>query len=254
MMLEEHRKIWQSKQSLRLVYADLYKRMNEAANEGLSLEVGSGIGAFDFDKGPLVRSDIQPSCGNNIVCDAHVMPFPGGCFSNIFLVDVLHHLESPVAFLEEALRVLGPDGKIIMIEPGMSLLSYWFYKFFHHEPVDMSWEPTRGYSRSNRRDPYEGNQAIPTILFKGKHSCSSILLSLNLRRVKSQWLSLLAYPLTGGFSQWCLLPKKMAVPILNFEKIFERSLGWLLGFRLMVVIQKKSTFDIDSPEKGVGRF
>ena len=42
--LEEHRRVWDAKPSLRLIYADYYRRMAEFCRAGRTLEIGSGSG------------------------------------------------------------------------------------------------------------------------------------------------------------------------------------------------------------------
>ena len=43
--------------------------------------------------------------------------------------------------LAEAQRVLEPGGRIIMIEPAITLLSSPFFRLLHPEPVDMTADP-----------------------------------------------------------------------------------------------------------------
>ena len=56
---------------------------------------------------------------------------------------MLHHLDCPLIFLEEAHRVLKLGGRIIMVEPAITPLSHPFYHLLHEERVDMSWKPIR---------------------------------------------------------------------------------------------------------------
>ena len=57
--------------------------------------------------------------------------------------------------------------------------------------------------------------------------------------VSTERFSLWAYPLSGGFQPWTLLPVWMAQPLLRLESKLNRSLGWLAGFRLMVVAERR---------------
>src|SRR5256885_16324235 len=54
----------------------------------------------------------------------------------ITLTNVLHHLKSPIAFLNRAANKLKSGGKVIATEPFFSAISTVIFKYLHHEPVD----------------------------------------------------------------------------------------------------------------------
>ena len=54
----------------------------------------------------------------------------------ITLTNVLHHLKSPIVFLNRAASKLKSGGKVIATEPFFSVLSTPIFKYLHHEPVD----------------------------------------------------------------------------------------------------------------------
>src|SRR3546814_18467176 len=82
------------------------------------------------------------------------------------MLDVLHHIERPGVFFAEAARVLRPGGRLVMIEPGITPVSWLFYKLLHPEPVDMSADPLAEVAPDPARDPFaDANQALPTLLF-----------------------------------------------------------------------------------------
>jgi len=124
-----------------------------------------------------------------------------------------------------------------MVEPGITPVSKLLYKIGHKEPVEMQWnmnDPCKVYVE---KDPYDSNQAIPTILFKR----DSKLFLENLKGFKihsSDWLSLFVYPLSGGFKSWSLLPYKWVYTILKIEDRLLPFLGNFMAFRLMVVLEK----------------
>ena len=60
----------------------------------------------------------------------------------------------------------------------------------------------------------------------------------NLSIVGDEWLSLFAYPLSGGFKAWSLLPARCVSPMIKMESRLNPSLGKLLGFRLIFAIEK----------------
>ena len=57
------------------------------------------------------------------------------------------------------------------------------------------------------RDPFDANQAIPSLLFAtepARRRLEQTIPSLGVRSV--DWLSLFAYPMSGGFQKWSLMP------------------------------------------------
>ena len=237
MRLEEYRSRWVKKHALRKVYQDLYKRMAAASLPGKSLEIGAGIGNLELQIENLFRIDIQKSPDVHVVADAHYLPFGNNTFSNVILFDVLHHLECPLIFLAEAERVLIPGGRVIMIEPGITPLSRLLYSLGHEEPVDMTWDPRVPCKPRRGKDPYESNQAIPTLLFKKYfHVLGESAISLNI--LENHWLSLFSYPLSGGFKAWSLIPDSWVDPLLKIEEKLLPRLGRIMAFRLMIVLKK----------------
>ncbi len=236
---KEYNIIWQKKKSLQKVYTDLSRLMISESNPGPALEVGAGICKFKSDlRENFVRLDIQKSEGLDIIGDAHFLPFKNNVFSKIFLFDVLHHLQCPILFFHEAKRVLKKKGRVIMVEPGITPVSKIFYKTFHQEPVEMNWHPSLECVPDPKKDPYDSNQAIPTLLIKKfKNLFDENYISFEI--VKKKWVSLFAYPLSGGYKDWCLIPHHLVDPLLKFEEKLLPYLGPLMAFRLMIVLQSK---------------
>lgn len=237
MQIEDFRRRWEQKHSLRAVYKDLYRRMALASVVGPGLEIGGGIGNLEIPGEDLIRVDIQGSPGVHLAADAHFLPFRDSVFSNLYLFDVLHHLECPLMFLAEAQRVLRPGGRLIMIEPGISPLSHLIYGLGHQEPVDMNWNPRVPCKPNPSKDPYESNQAIPTLLFTRYMEVLSEA-GIFLRVFECRWLSLFAYPMSGGFKKWSLVPPWLVTPLLKVEEWLLPYLGRMMAFRLMIVLEK----------------
>lgn len=236
--LKEHRDAWQEKPSLRAVYRDLYRRMAGVAKPGKTLEIGGGTGNFKAFIPEVVSTDIQSAPWLDVVCDAQELPFADGSFDNIVMFDVLHHLERPRFFLSEAARILRPGGRVILVEPAITPISRIFYTHFHPEPVDMSADPLAAGVRDPNRDPYESNQAIPTLLFQ-RNVDDFVAACPDFALTKCQRLSLFTYPLTGGFRPWTLVPGLLVPALLKVEEILLPVLGPLMAFRLLVVLERK---------------
>ena len=213
--LAENRRIWDRKPALRRVYGDFHRRLLEPSHPGRLLEIGAGTGHLGRSAGRVVSLDVLCSSSIDVNGDAHRLPFRDASFDGIVLLDTLHHLERPARFLREAARVLCPGGTIAMIEPGMTPLSRLFYGAFHEEPVDMSADPwVEGPLDAGRR-PFDSNQAIPTLMFLGPEAARRLAVaepSLVIR--ERRWLSLWAYPLSGGFRPWRLIPEPLVGPLL----------------------------------------
>jgi len=237
MQLEDYQKQWNKKTALRAIYGDFYQKIESVMCNGNTLEIGSGIGNLQISSGMLIRSDIQYSAGVDVIADAQRLPFDNNTFSNIILFDVLHHLQCPLLFFTEAQRVLKPGGKVIMMEPGITPVSKLLYRIGHEEPVDMRWNMNNPCEVDVNKNPYDSNQAIPTILFKRD---SKLFLDTvkGFKINSSNWLSLFAYPLSGGFKSWSLLPRKWVYAILKIEEKILPFFGSFMAFRLMVVLEK----------------
>lgn len=238
--LREHREVWEKKAVLRLVYGDYYRRLFAACPaEGAVLDIGGGSAHAKSFRADIVTLDILPFPGIDVVADAHALPFADSSFSAIVMLDVLHHLARPVAFLHEAARVLAPGGRLAMIEPGITPVSWWFYNFLHQEPVDMSADPFAMTQDQPGKDPFASNQAIPTLLFGRPAGLARLANEVpELAVAKVDWLSLAAYPLSGGFKRWCLVPAAAVKPLIGVEDRMPGFLRRLAGFRLFTVLER----------------
>jgi SAM-dependent methyltransferase len=236
-LINDHRTIWGTKPVLRAIYADYHKRIAAQCISGPTLEIGGGGGEMNLIIPDIISIDIQFASWIDTVADAQSLPFRDDAFSNIVMVDVLHHLPSPKKFLAEVLRVLLPGGRLIMIEPEITPLSYVLLSVFHPEPVLMSADPLADFPQTGPK-PEDANQAIPHLLFRRYGQPLSTLLP-KLCCVQLERLSLWAYPLSGGFRRWCLLPRALVGPLLKIEDLLLPFLGRLAAFRLFIVMERK---------------
>jgi SAM-dependent methyltransferase len=229
--------MWERKPALRAIYADFYAHMAEEMVAGRTLEVGGGPGNLKGLIRDAVTTDIQFAPWLDAVCDAQRLPFASQSFSNVMMIDLLHHVEFPLQALQEFHRVLRPGGRLVFCEPAITPMSGMFYRLFHAEPVDMTVDPLTAGTISANRDPWDSNQAIPTLLVgRFRNRMAELLPGLQL--VKVEHFSFLAYPLSGGFQQWSLLPAAAAKPLLACEWGLRRLLGRLAGFRLLAVYRR----------------
>ena len=243
-----HREVWESKPVLREVYSHLYRRIAIACQPGLTIEVGGGSGNFKQFAPDVLSFDIVHEPWLDFVADAQALPLRSASAANIVMLDVLHHIEYPIRFLRDAARVLQPGGRVIFIEPGITPLSGIVYRAAHEEPVDSSVNPLAEGLPDPQKDPYVGNQAIPTLL-TGPYVARLREMEPSLELTLLQRLSLFAYPLSGGFKQWSLITAGAARKLLRLEDRIEALLGPLCGFRLMAVFEKRR--ENDGPARNV---
>ena len=236
-ILLERERVWREKPSLRMIYASYFEMMFHHCISGNTLEIGAGSGGLRSSGYKVVSTDIEKGPTVDIVSDAQSLPFADQSFDNIVAIDVFHHLERPVRFLREAQRVLSPKGRLVMLEPGITPVSNWFYRRFHPEPVDMSQDILMDGPIDNSRDPFDSNQAMGTLL--ATRFCEKLPIVVpGLRVRKSQWIGSLACPLSGGFQQWCLVPQWVTRPILAMESFVDLMFGRWLAFRILIVLDK----------------
>ncbi|MHC4441876.1 MAG: class I SAM-dependent methyltransferase [Planctomycetota bacterium] len=232
----DRRVVWERKYAIRACYGGWYERMRPYIVEGRSLEVGCGSGNFKSFWPELMVSDVVETSYVDFVADAELLPVESGSLSNLVVIDLLHHLQDPQVFLDEAGRVLRPGGRILMIEPYITLLSFFCYRALHHEEVCFG-----GYQRRGAgRDPWQGNLAMMNILLGGgfrrwaeRHRSLVI--------IKQQLFGVLDFQLAGGFKPYAFLGNRRLYDLaLRLDRALDW-LGWLCGFRVFCVIENKST-------------
>lgn len=236
----DYRAIWASKPVLRAIYRDWYARMTDLCRPGCTLEIGGGSGNLKAFAPNVLSTDVLPAAWLDTVCDAQRLPFADESFNNIVMLDVLHHLERPVRFFDDASRVLKPGGRIVMLEPGITPVSHLFYRAFHHEPVDMAADVFADGEIDSNRDPYASNQAIPTLMFSRARDRRKFDRRFEFLTIfRTERLALMVYPLSGGFKSWSFVPEILVAPLIGLERVLTPLLGRFMAFRLMVVLEKR---------------
>jgi SAM-dependent methyltransferase len=254
-----HRQAWNQNPALRTLYAEWYGRIAAAlppAALGPRIELGSGPGfAREFIPG-LELTDVVTAPWHDRALSAEQIAAADGTVGALVLFDVLHHLPSPRRFFQEAVRVLRPSGRIVLCEPFISPLSYPVYKLLHEEPVDMTVDPLALQAEApatapasapsaspagdpvDERDPFDSNQAIPTVLFgRQRGAFARAFPSLSITVVEH--LAGPSYPASGGFSQRALLPAVLWNALHGLERRLPPVAFRLIGFRLFVVVERR---------------
>jgi SAM-dependent methyltransferase len=234
----EQRAIWETKPVLRAVYQEYFREIDGARGTGPTIEIGAGAAVLQGMVPEVWSTDVVPSPFVDAVADAQALPFATGSIGNVVGLDVLHHIEFPDRFFGEASRVLRSGGRIVLMEPAITPLSRVFFTWFHPEPVDLRADPLATGERDPARRPFDANQAIPTLL-AGPHRDRLHRRHPDLRVTTARRLSFVAYPLSGGFRPWSLVPRRLVDPLLRAERRLPEVAGRLAAFRLLLVIEKR---------------
>ncbi len=232
-----HRTIWEKKPVLRAIYGEWYEEILSWLGPGPTVELGGGSGNLKEFAPQVISTDLVRLPWLNAVLDGQAMPFQPESVGNLVLIDVLHHIEQAGRFFDEAVRVLKPGGRIVILDPYVSWLSWPVYALVHPEPMDLRAAPLRVRAANPDRRPFDANQATATILFEQAAEEFDERYP-TMRRIFQRKLAFFAYALSGGFEHPSLIPHFLVKPLLAVERKL-RWMGRLLAFRILVVIEKR---------------
>src|ERR1700730_13248733 len=233
---------WRERPLLRSVYGHFYGLIRGALTPlpGSIVELGSGIGAAKEFIPACITTDIFPNPWLDQQENAYALTFADSHVLAVILLYVFHHLIYPGTALDEFHRVLCVNGRVIILEPAMSLLGKLIYGLFHHDPLGLlksiSWFAPDGV------DPKE------TGYYAAQANASKVFLGNQFKGALSSWdipimesIPDIAYAASGGFSKPQFYPSALLPVIRAFEKILAL---WpnLFATRLLVVLEKKSTY------------
>lgn len=235
-ILNERKRTWKSKQILKKLYHNWYRIIGNALKPGSILEIGGGSGNLKEFFPHAISSDILFSPWTDAVLDAHFLPFKDATLDNIVLFDVLHHLTDPSHFFFEAQRALNRNGRIILMEPYVSWVSFLVYRFLHQEGMVWNIDPFKKNSLDKNKNRFHGNQAIPTLVFE-RYRQRFVKNFPGLKIIKNERMDCMIYPLSGGFHNPNLCPL-FFYSTLEYLEMILRPLKRFLAFRLFVVLEK----------------
>lgn len=242
--LLRHRKVWEQKRILRRVYNDeFFARLLASRNpNGISIEVGAGPGFFKQFAPDIISTDLIWCPWLDAIADAQQLPFGSNCVANVFGLDMLHHLATPMTFLSEVSRILIPGGRLILVEPWITPFSYFIFRFLHQERCDLSETPwlINPPSGGAGKLAFDGNQAIPYLLFGPNHRSSTLRSLPELKLAALEPFCLFAYLLSGGFKPMNLLPEFVYPALSRFERATSPLWRRLAALRVLLVLEKVS--------------
>ena len=186
----------------RELYRDQFKGFPDPAALSV-LEVGSGTSPLKQFLSNVVTSDVLDLDYLDLVFDCHEIDkfdaIKDESLDVITLTNVLHHLKSPIAFLNRAANKLKSGGQVIATEPFFSLVSTPIFKYLHHEPVDF--EISEPELKNVRGPLASANIALPWLIFFRQRDWMDVLSeNYDVANCSIRFFSALSYMATGGIS------------------------------------------------------
>jgi len=200
----------------RELYRDQFKEFPNPAALSI-LEIGSGTSPLKQFLPNVVTSDVLELDYLDLVFDCHEIDkldiIKDNSLDVITVTNVLHHLKSPIAFLNRAASKLKSGGKLIATEPFFSVLSTAIFTYLHHEPVDFRIsEPVLGDVEGPLAS---ANIALPWLIFFRRPEWRQRLNNnFDLASLSVRPFSALSYMVTGGIS------RRLPVPRFLFRMLF----------------------------------
>jgi SAM-dependent methyltransferase len=237
--IEKNYEYWNRKPVLKILYGDFYRLIAAELSklpESKIIELGSGLGNIHEFIPNCIRTDLFPNPWIDQIENAYQLSFPNESVSDLILTDVFHHLKYPGTALKEFSRVLRRAGRVILLEPCMSVLGLLVYGILHDEPIaitkEIEWDAPKGWSAE--KIDYYAAQGNASRIFLGRRFRHKLG---NWKRTETQRLSAIAYAASGGFSKPQLYPTSALPLIRKLEKVLDR-FPILCATRLLVILEK----------------
>lgn len=220
-----------------LLYADVAREL-EDYNEILEVGAGAGVSGI-FLSNKVLRTDLVPfeefGVAGNYKMEA--LAFDDESFDAVFAFDSIHHSATPSRALKELLRVTRAGGKVILIEPFVSPLSYLPYKIFHHEETSWKFKEVAPNKNSiGSKNPASGDQGVSRFLIKeflvDRHELFPQIC------FTTKYLSPISFFATGGVSNPFQSSVRMIETLFMLEQLIPVTLLKFLASRVMISIQK----------------
>ena len=232
-----HAHLVRRKAFLRRLYLHYYEQYEAAISRatagGIVLEVGSGSGFYREVRPSVISLDLRPGADVEIVGSALALPLRAESASAILLLNVLHHLPDPAAFLRECERVLKPGGRVCLIEPYASPLSRRLIRPLHHEP----WDESGGWTLPPSGPLTGANMALPTIVFvRDRAHYDAQFPRLPVDRLRFHTIAL--YLLSGGVSMRSLAPAATFRPLLALERLLAPAQSVLASMMTVELVKR----------------
>lgn len=230
---------WNNKPVLRRIYKSFHARLANhlpVSVNGAIMEIGSGVADITEVIPGCLRTDLFPNPWIDQVENAYALSLADQSVAGIILFDVFHHLRYPGTALKEFQRVLKPRGRVIIFEPGLSLLGNLVYGPLHPEPLGsqdpISWLAPEWWS-PEEIDYYAAQGNANRIFLREEVDYSRAGWKLT---AIEQYADI-SYVASGGYSKPQLYPDFL-YPVMRLVDQAFNLFPRLFATRLLVVLEK----------------
>lgn len=198
------------------------------------LEIGCGVTPMKDNFPNIIASDIEESPSADIIIDACNLPYKNKSLKTIYAINCFHHVANKKRFINESFRVLNDSGRLILLEPSFSFLSFCIYPFlFKNENYNI-------FSKISDLKTFNSmkgaNQAASFICFKKYPNIFLKNTGFKIHRIEHCSNSL-AYIFSGGLNFQSILPFFLIKRIMNINY-----LSSLLSLHWIIILEKKENF------------
>lgn len=243
--LANARKVYISKKNRNLHYLleHRFSWMNKFIDQdSTGIEVGSGIASskdFIVAKSFLTTDFNESSWLDVKNVDALNMPFEDSSKNFIIASNMLHHLAHPTDFLNEASRVLKPNGILIIQDVHTSIFMRLILKLMHHEGYN---ELINVFDKdlvcNDPSDLWSANCSIPKLLFEKENFEKNFSSWKIIHDKKVEFFTFLN---SGGVTAktfYIKMPFSMLKLIHALDKILIFCLPGIFALQMQIVIKK----------------
>jgi SAM-dependent methyltransferase len=205
------------------------------------VEIGSGAGFAPRYLGrEIILTDIVANDWLDLVMDGTKIALGDGSVDIVIASNALHHFPQPMAFLNEAQRVLKPGGLLLLNEAYCSLLMRALLRVAQHEGYSYDIDVFDPNAVANDPDdPWSGNNAVSNLLFDRKDEFEARVPGLRLLLDRPH--ESLLFVASGGVTAKLPLPQ-LPIAVLDAIAFVDRHLvsavPGLIALTRRTVLQK----------------
>lgn len=233
-----HREIFKKKKSLGILYKEYCRPFLESAmcapKDARMLEIGSGASPLKESIPTLICTDLFACPWLDLASSAYALPFKDKSLDRIFLMFVCHHLGRAEQFLDEAYRCLKPGGKMVIIDPAITMFSKFYYKYFHVDRMDVQAKEW-GFDGKGRLS--DSNIALAWIIFfRDRERFNKLYPEFVIERI--EYNTCLAFLFTGGLRIRQLLPASTIKMLFHVENWIIRHISNEIAVTMALTIKR----------------